>query len=159
MVSFNLGRPDAGGRAPAFRRRRPVTESLRQLQRERRSLPILTEVGDDDDDGLVAPASRDECRSGIRPCPWVSCRFHLYLDVNPRTGSLKLNFPDREPHELSCSCALDVAEDGGLTLEDVGALLNLTRERARQLEAMALRKVHDGLQKRSDHGSDDGHDA
>jgi hypothetical protein len=142
MVSLNLGRPDGGGRAPASRRRRPHTESSRQLARDRRSLlPIL------DDDGPAAPASRDECRAGVRPCPWVSCRFHLYLDVNPRTGSLKLNFPDQEPHELSCSCSLDVAEEGGLTLEDVGALLNLTRERARQLEAMALAKVHEVLRK------------
>ncbi|MDP2343935.1 MAG: sigma factor-like helix-turn-helix DNA-binding protein [Deltaproteobacteria bacterium] len=152
MVSLNLGRPDGGGRAPAsrVRRRRPQTESLRQLQRERRSLPIISH---DDDDGLVAPASRAECRSGIRPCPWVSCRFHLYLDVHPRTGSLKLNFPDQEPHELSCSCALDVADEGGLTLEDVGALLNLTRERARQLEAAALQKVQDGLRDDDDDGA------
>ena len=149
MVSLNLGRPDKGGRTAACapRRRRPHTESARQLQRERRSLPIIdSDSDDDDDDDLAAPALRSECRGGVRPCPWVSCRFHLYLDVNPRTGSLKLNFPDREPGDLSCSCALDVAEEGGLTLEDVGALLNLTRERARQLESVALLKVHHGLQ-------------
>jgi len=33
------------------------------------------------------------------------------------------------------------ATRGGMTLEEVGAALNITRERARQLEATALRKL------------------
>lgn len=73
-----------------------------------------------------------------RPCPWVRCKHHLYLDVNPETGSIKLNFPDLEVWELGESCALDVAETGGTTLESVGELLNLTRERIRQVEFRAL---------------------
>jgi len=36
------------------------------------------------------------------------------------------------------SCALDVADRGGATLEEVGALINVTRERVRQIEVMAL---------------------
>lgn len=145
MVSLNLG-PDEGSRKSArqsARRRRPPrskTMSLRSLNRERRGLVIV------DDLPSELPASRSECRGGMRPCPFVSCRFHLYLDVNESTGSIKLNFPDKEPWELSCSCALDVAEqEGGLTLEDVGALLNLTRERARQLESSALQKINDEI--------------
>lgn len=149
MVSLNLG-PDVGPRksarpapTPNARRRRPArskTVSLRSLNRERRGLVIVDHAPSE------LPASRSECRGGMRPCPFVSCRFHLYLDVNEATGSIKLNFPDKEPWELSCSCALDVAEqDGGLTLEDVGALLNLTRERARQLESSALQKIHDEI--------------
>lgn len=39
------------------------------------------------------------------------------------------------------SCALDVAESGEMTLEEVGALMNLTRERIRQIEKSALRKL------------------
>src|SRR5262245_7942442 len=38
------------------------------------------------------PRNRSECRDGPRPCPWVACKHHLYLDINPRTGSIKLNF-------------------------------------------------------------------
>lgn len=88
------------------------------------------------------PATRGDCESGPRPCPWVTCRYHLYLDINPRTGSIKLNFPDLEPWEMQNTCALDVAEslDGG-SLSIVGEALNLSRERARQLEGRALRKV------------------
>jgi hypothetical protein len=39
------------------------------------------------------------------------------------------------------SCALDVADRGGTTLEDVGAIMNLTRERIRQVEVKALAKL------------------
>jgi hypothetical protein len=89
----------------------------------------------------VRPKARSECADGPRPCPHVSCRHHLYLDVSPKTGAIKLNFPDLEPWELGMSCALDIAEDGGRTLEDVGEIMNLTRERIRQLELKALAKL------------------
>lgn len=83
------------------------------------------------------PRKRLECVGGARPCPFVSCRHHLYLDVHPVRGSIKLNFPEREVWELEESCSLDVADRGGATLEETGELLNLTRERVRQLETMA----------------------
>lgn len=76
-----------------------------------------------------------------RPCGFVSCRHHLYLGVNERTGSIKLNFPGLEVWDLPESCALDVADRGEMTLEAVGELMNLTRERVRQLEASALEKL------------------
>ena len=63
------------------------------------------------------------------------------MDVSPRTGAIKLNFPDLEVWELAESCALDVADRGGTTLEDVGAIMNLTRERIRQVEVKALAKM------------------
>ena len=87
------------------------------------------------------PESRSECAEGPRPCPHVSCRHHLYLDVSPKTGAIKLNFPDMEVWELPDTCALDVADRGGVTLEDVGAIMNLTRERIRQLELQALGRL------------------
>ena len=87
------------------------------------------------------PKSRAECVEGPRPCPFVSCKHHLYIDVSPRTGAIKLNFPDLEVWDLGESCALDVADRGGTTLEDVGAIMNLTRERIRQVEVKALAKL------------------
>lgn len=89
----------------------------------------------------IRPRRRDDCRTAERPCPYVSCKYHLYLDVNPETGSIKINFPDLEVWEMSETCALDVAERGGTTLEDVGELLNLTRERIRQVEVLGLEKL------------------
>ncbi|MDC3957959.1 sigma factor-like helix-turn-helix DNA-binding protein [Polyangium jinanense] len=87
------------------------------------------------------PRTRAECADGPRPCPYVSCKHHLFLDVSARTGAIKLNFPDLEAWEMSESCALDVADRGGTTLEDVGAIMNLTRERIRQVEVKALAKL------------------
>lgn len=87
------------------------------------------------------PKYRSECVDGPRPCPYVSCKYHLYLDVNPVSGSIKLNFPDVEVWEMAETCALDVAERGGLTLEEVGEILNLTRERIRQVEVKGLEKL------------------
>ena len=87
------------------------------------------------------PRSREECVDGPRPCPFVSCKHHLFIDVSPRTGAIKLNFPDLEVWDMGESCALDVADRGGTTLEDVGAIMNLTRERIRQVEVKALAKL------------------
>lgn len=80
------------------------------------------------------PKTRGECAGASRPCPWVSCKHHLYLDVDPETGAIKFNFPDVEPEDLIESCSLDLADRGGLVLEDVANTLNLTRERVRQIE-------------------------
>jgi hypothetical protein len=87
------------------------------------------------------PRTRAECAEGPRPCPFVSCKYHLYIDVSARTGAIKLNFPDLEVWDLGESCSLDVADRGGTTLEDVGAIMNLTRERIRQVEVKALAKL------------------
>jgi hypothetical protein len=71
----------------------------------------------------------------------VSCKHHLYLDVNPDTGSIKINFPDLEVWEMPETCSLDVADRGGITLEEVGEIMNLTRERIRQVEVRGLLKL------------------
>jgi hypothetical protein len=90
---------------------------------------------------IERPKSREDCVGGERPCPFVSCKHHLYLDVSARTGAIKLNFPDLEVWEMNETCALDVADRGGTTLEEVGAIMNLTRERIRQVEVKGLAKL------------------
>jgi hypothetical protein len=103
---------------------------------------------------IPRPTSRGECREELRPCPWVACKHHLYLDINPETGSIKINFPDLEPWELKHTCALDVAERGGITLEEVGEIMNLTRERIRQVEVRGLLKLKMGSPSPDELGAD-----
>lgn len=91
------------------------------------------------------PVTRADCLPGgkneQRPCPWVNCIHHLALEVEEETGSIKIPRPDRETWGTPRTCALDVADEGTHTLEEVGELLNVTRERMRQLEMKALKKV------------------
>lgn len=91
------------------------------------------------------PVTRGDCKTGPRPCGFVSCSHHLYLDVNPETGVLKLNFPRLEVWEMPPgeSCSLDLADRGGITLEEVGRVFGLTRERIRQVEVRGLAKIRD----------------
>lgn len=91
---------------------------------------------------LERPKVRGDCEGGDRPCPFVGCKHHLYLEVE-RSGSIKFNHPGKEPEDLApdASCALDVADGGGVTLEKTGELLNLTRERTRQVEQQALARA------------------
>ncbi|MEQ8454750.1 MAG: sigma factor-like helix-turn-helix DNA-binding protein [Sandaracinaceae bacterium] len=87
------------------------------------------------------PRTRADCVDMERPCPYVSCKYHLYIDVHPVRGSIKVNFPDLEVWEMTETCALDVADRGGITLEEVGEIMNLTRERVRQVETAGLAKL------------------
>lgn len=70
-------------------------------------------------DAPPPPLTRHECARGPRPCPAVRCRHQL---------------PEG-------ACSLDVADDGGHTLADVARILGVTRERVRQIEYAALRKL------------------
>lgn len=115
--------------------KRAVTISVKRLSKrflkEQRNLYPPVE----DPDRPVG-RTRACCDAVPRPCPYVSCKYNLYLDVNEGTGSIKLNFPDLEPYEMppDGSCALDVADGpDDLTLEEVGERMNITRERVRQL--------------------------
>lgn len=125
------------GARKGLRRSKTIAKKKLTAQ-ERDELKSLLAATEED-----RPTHRSECRLGERPCPYVSCKYHLYLDVNPRTGSIKLNFPGLEIWELTETCSLDVADRGGITLEEVGELLNLTRERIRQVEAKGLDKLRE----------------
>jgi Sigma-70, region 4 len=101
------------------------------------------------------PQTREECHQTVRPCPFVSCRFNLYLDVR-EDGVLRLNFPDKEPDEVTASCSLDLANDGPRTLEQVAALMGMSKERARQIESAALAKLKAALPRPEDRDIDGG---
>jgi len=115
-------------------------QSKRELERLRVTLP--TPDGE-------RPLFRADCLPGgcneARPCPFVTCGAHLALDVNEDNGNIKVNFPGRDGEPdlaaMPATCALDVADRGGIVLEELGAVMNLTRERGRQLEDIILAKL------------------
>lgn len=128
-----------GERRQRKSRNRPKTIAGRRLSRSE----IEEGIRLVDDMWYDRPKTRAECIDGPRPCPFVSCKFHLYLDVKTDTNSIKLNFPHLEVWEMEHTCSLDVAERGGMTLEEVGHILNLTRERVRQVEVAGLEKLRE----------------
>jgi hypothetical protein len=136
--------------ALVYTRRQMRSRRKREVRAEtvplRRVLPqVRAEMGVypfEEYNGSERPKLRSECENVQRPCPFISCRHNLFLDVDPRKGSIKFNFPDLEPSQMKESCALDIADKGGETLEAVGEVMNLTRERVRQLENNALSRPH-----------------
>lgn len=115
-----------------------IPERLTRAEREQ----IARDIADiRDDEWAERPKTRGECKTGQRPCPWVGCRHHLAIEVT-EVGNLKLNFPDKDLESMKETCSLDVADLGGVTLEDTGSLLNFTRERARQVEVTILAKLN-----------------
>jgi hypothetical protein len=116
---------------------RPRTIAMNRLSQHerdewRRQLPVVDHA---------RPRTRGECPV-FRPCPYVGCVYNLFLEVLAR-GNLSMRFPDREPEDMPplWSCALDVADRGSASLEEVGAALNIVRERVRQIETETLRKM------------------
>lgn len=112
----------------------PRRASRRRLAVEGRANPSPLEV--------QRPSTRADCLAGgsnaERPCPFVSCRHHLALEVR-KTGSIIFTFAEElDLEQQPETCALDVADQGAHTLEEVGRLLNVSRERIRQLEQIAL---------------------
>lgn len=125
---------------------RGVHPNVALSNEERQELPgLLLEIAD-----YRRPRTRGECGTE-RPCPWVSCRHHLYLEVT-KTGSIRLN-TEQEAWEMAQSCALDIVDaprprllrtyegELHLTLDEIAAQLHLTRERVRQIEEDALAKL------------------
>ena len=89
---------------------------------------------------IERPKIRSDCENGIRPCPFVSCRFHLYLQI-ATGGNLKVSHKGKEPWEREHSCALDLADDGPHTLDAIAGWIGATRERVRQIETYAMSKL------------------
>lgn len=139
------------------RKIRLTLRRLRQLNREERFEHSLTEwelkhkrlLSPDE-----KPRTRAECAEIPRPCVFVSCKYNLFLDVmRNKKGQVTsvvenkgVNCPSQVPPGESC--ALDVAERGPKSMDDVGALLRLRRQRIEQLEKELLIKLREAAIKR-----------
>jgi len=120
--------------------------SKREIERGRMEAPPAETT-----DLYDRPKTRGDCLAGgineARPCVWSACRHHLLLDVDENTGSIKVNFPPADDsaealvavlRAMPDTCALDVADRLGITLEECGSRENLVRERVRQVEVDSL---------------------
>lgn len=133
-------------RSRRLREVRAHTEALRNMPRREIARVHLELLADPVDESR--PITRGDCVGGERPCPFVGCKYHLFLDVNETNGSIKFNYGHgTEPEDLLESCALDVADRGGATLEELGELMNVVRERVRQLETIAIDAVRPDIER------------
>ena len=137
LGDLDEGDEDERGRRRRRSRARARTISIRRLSKTELNLGRMMYP----EQQYWRPQTRGECADMERPCPFVSCKYHLYIDVHPLRGSIKINFPDLEVWEMTDTCALDIADRGGITLEEVGEIMNLTRERVRQVETQGLAKL------------------
>lgn len=123
----------------------PVTLSVqyRDRAKARALLRVLGEDEGPDTAELRAerPRTREECVNGPRPCPWASCRHHLFLVVNRTNGSITISDPSRPIWEMLETCALDVAARGGMDLEAISKVQGITRERVRQVEESGMARM------------------
>jgi len=89
--------------------------------------------------------------TATNPCAYLRCRHNLLLDISEDTGSYKVTWPhlasghygDEYDALPKHTCALRVADEGGMTLDEIGVMMNLTRERVRQIETKALLRLRD----------------
>ena len=79
------------------------------------------------------PQKRKDCLGGTRPCPWVRCKHHMVWCLS---GVKKMTNRQiiHKIFTLKETCVLDVADKGGVTLDEIGNILGITRERVRQIE-------------------------
>lgn len=85
---------------------------------------------------------REDCPS-LRPCKWTSCRHHLWAEWE-RPG--RRWYPGHRPpsrvvEHSTETCALDLAERGGMGRDEVARVMGVTPERVRQEEETAVRKL------------------
>ena len=79
------------------------------------------------------PVTRGDCLDGPRPCPWRACRYHLGCEVRGKGNGE--------------SCALDLADRGGISMAEVAAALGVSKQRIEQIEAAALAKLNRALRR------------
>jgi len=95
----------------------------------------------------MRPKIRADCLSGERPCIWIRCSHHMLwaMNLGMRYNSRKViyrKFLDSYTDDefvniifgLPETCVLDITDRGGQTLESIGQILGITRERVRQIE-------------------------
>lgn len=105
------------------------------------------------------PRNVGECPSG--PCPWAQCRYHTAVEVETdgslvvyrkgpwpgdkqgprRNATLADSVAEEIARDVFETCALRLADRGGMSHAEVAAELDIDIKRVRQIEELALRKL------------------
>jgi len=128
---------------PRARRDCTPCETCQAYADHERTLPERDYLAVSSADVLECGHRAVDAANHSRPCPWVGCQHAVGIDVNPGTGAIRITHPYLEPWELPVTCVQDVADEGGASLERVGEVMSLTRERVRQLEERAKQVSRD----------------
>ena len=96
------------------------------------------------------PKTRRDCVKMLRElsgvCPYVGCKWHVFT-VLPYRKLRMINKTPMDDDDLldelfkQETCILNVADSGESTLEGIGEILWATRERMRQIQESALKKI------------------
>lgn len=125
---------------------KPRTWHVEKAREQRRHLEVIAT-------DHARPTTRGECEEMRRDvdgkrtaCPFVGCRYHLALDVDPSTGSIKWARPGVELDELPATCALDVIEDAVdagevITQQRIAVVMGITKQGVATIERKVLRKL------------------
>jgi len=82
-------------------------------------------------DKLTAHLSDDDPYRVHRPCPFVSCRFHLHADIE--RGVVTVLSTEQTPLDIAHTCVLDVIDEhpDGVSREEIAVIERVSEERTR----------------------------
>ena len=83
---------------------------------------------------MKRPIKRKDCINGLRPCPWVGCRYHLIWDAMKINQDTSARLIIHNLMKMKETCALDVADNREATLQEIAEITGRTRELIRQVE-------------------------
>lgn len=110
----------------------PVDKVRKVLRTARDPVSLDSPVGSDDDESMVGDFIED--KSAVSPL-----KATMYNNLKEITNTLLSGLTSREERVLRMRFGIGMETDN--TLEDVGKQFSVTRERIRQIEAKALRKL------------------
>ena len=110
----------------------PVEKVRKVLRTARDPVSLESPIGSDDDESMIGDFIED--KSAVSPL-----KATMYNNLKEITNNLLSTLTSREERVLRMRFGIGMEADN--TLEDVGKQFSVTRERIRQIEAKALRKL------------------
>ena len=90
---------------------------------------------------LSRPLTRADCASVPRPCPFVSCKYHLLVEVDQVMGLIHARNSHLTIPDCGFSCALDVAEVRISSIEELSEIMGRDPQYLDETMDRAERKI------------------